>query len=533
MNHSKGQYLIILLGFSIYFCSVICNNVDVIVIGAGMAGLGAASTLKEAGYSVLVLEAQNRVGGRIKTNSSIFDGLPVELGAQWIHGHINNPITTLLTYVNNSNHYTTDYENSNYYDDGTIMSEDKLDDIWSSYKKVVNRIAEMQDDEDFDMPLSEAISQTYTKYGYSASEQRYVNFEFIDEIEGEYATSCENLSMYWYDDDYEFEGSDWWIPGGYNQIPEYLAKDLDILYNQFVTSITYGNENVMVTTSSSSVYKSSKVIVTVPLGILKKGSISFSPALPDRIQNGIDRLFMGTLNKHILQFDTVFWDKDVDFIYTLDSGSSRYELSEYLEVFNIEYYSSGTKLLCIFESGQAAVDSESTSDQDRLDNIMDRLRTVWPSAPYPSKYYLTRWTNDPYTYGSYSAYGLNSSPDDRNTFMEPIDSKVYFAGEHTSRCYPSTTHGAYYSGLDAAKLAMGQTISSRCRSHSHSSAKNPRKILIVVFGILLIVAVWLVIMYWCYLVVRKRMKHEQSLPPKIALSSRITLEKSENPMSKI
>jgi monoamine oxidase len=175
---------------------------------------------------------------------------------------------------------------------------------------------------------------------------------------------------------------------------------------------------------------------------------------------------MGVLDKNILQFDTVFWDKDVDFFYLLNNGSSRYELSEYLEVFNIQYYENTSNILCIFESGLAGVQIESYSDQTRLDNIMAQLRTVWPDAPYPTKYYLTNWMNDPYTYGGYSSYGVDSSPDDRSTFTKPIDSTVYFAGEHTSTCYFATTGGAYYSGVDAAYSVMGKTVKNRCHNYS-------------------------------------------------------------------
>jgi monoamine oxidase len=447
------------------YCS---EYVDVIVVGAGISGLTAAKTLMTNNLSTIVLEAQNRHGGRIKTDSSSFS-IPVEIGAQWIHGNVGNPITDiLLNDVSNPNYFETDYDNSVYYDVDTRLGNTALDNIWSDFERIYNGVAKMQDTTNDDMPLSEAIQQLYDKYDYTQAQQRYTNFGWVDEVESEYATSCENMSMWWYDNDYTFPGSDWWIEGGYNQITDYLAEGVDIRLNTKVNSVDISNAvdvnnkySIQITSADGSIFYSTYVIITVPLGILKKDIITFTPSLPTKVQHGIDHLYMGLLEKIFLFYDEVFWDKSVDFLYILSEGNSRYDLSRNLEFFNVDYYIPGSNLLCVFESGLSAYASETYTTSERLSNVLSRIRQVYPSSPDPTSYLITSWGQDQYTYGSYSSVGLGGSTSDRSAFTAGISApdanyaSLYFAGEHTAVRYPSTTSGAYISGEDAANRILG------------------------------------------------------------------------------
>jgi monoamine oxidase len=462
------------------------NKADVIVIGAGVSGLAAARTLVSEGLSVIVLEAQNRIGGRIKTSKDYFGGQTIELGAQWIHGYEDNPMTDfLLNDVNDSTYFVTNYENSDYFDVSTLLTEAQMNQIWSDYDRVAGGIVKLQDSE-FDAPLSDSISYLYERYGYTESQQRYTNFAVIDEIESEYAASCENLSTWWYDSDFSFGGEDWWMAGGYDQIPNYLATGLDIRLNQRVNSIdisganlpypNFDQRNITISTTAGTVYESSFVIVTIPLGILKKGNITFTPQLHESVQHAIDTLYMGLLEKNFVWFDDAFWATNRDFIYVMDDGESRYNISRYLEFFNIEYYQPGSNLMCVFDSGDSAFNSELLSDEERLNNLMARLRQVYPAAPDPQGYLFTNWAKDEFTYGSYSAYGLGSSPADRAAFRQSYGASdgsynsLFFAGEHSSLCYPSTTSGAYLSGVNAANILLGKPSDSLCGGDSSSDS---------------------------------------------------------------
>lgn len=172
-----------------------------------MAGLGAATTLQTQGYSVIILEAQNRHGGRVYTD---YDSLSVlvERGAQWIHGVEGNPLTEMVQDLN-APHFVTDYDNINFYDVDTEMSASAVDTFHAEYNKVMGEVADLQESLDTDISLAAAIENSYVKLGYTASQQRYTNFAIVDSIELEYATSSEKMSLMWWDSDEELDGEDW------------------------------------------------------------------------------------------------------------------------------------------------------------------------------------------------------------------------------------------------------------------------------------------------------------------------------------
>ena len=438
------------------------------VVGAGAAGLAAASTLLtttttrgEQRRRVLVLEARPRAGGRVHTDHHSFT-VPVERGAQWIHGVIDNPIAHIVTAMNVP-YYITDYDNTEIYDVDTVMEEHTTSALSADYERVIEEVAHMQESTEADSSLAAAITDIYTRLGYTATQQRLTNFAIVDEIELEYGTSSEKLSMWWWDTDEELDGEDWWMPEGYDSVIDRLTEGCDIRYNQSVVSIDYSDESMaVITTASQNIFNCTKVIVTVPLGILKNGNISFIPPLPSATQHSIDHLEMGLLEKHFVHFTDSFWSNLTDFFYILDQDDSRYNLSEYVEIFNLDHYIDDAHLLCLFSSGDAAFDREKLSENERLQHLMSRLRQVWPAAPDPDNYVFTSWGNDPYTYGAYSSVGLGGSTDDRKAFRNPVENMLYFAGEHTSVCFPSTVHGAYLSGVNAAEVLMGGIQDDLC-----------------------------------------------------------------------
>ena len=448
------------------------NAADVCVIGAGMAGLGAAITLQtKRDYSVIILEAQNRHGGRVYTDYESLSHV-VERGAQWIHGIEGNPLTEMVQNLN-APHFVTDYENSNFYDVDTLMSDSAVNSFQAEYAKLMGEVADLQESVHTDISLAEAIDSSYVKLGYTSTQQRYSNFAVVDSVELEYATSSEKMSLMWWDNDEELDGEDWWMPEGYGAVPDALVRDhtLDVRYNHSVISIDYSynqTSHVVVTTAEQQEFTCAQVVVAVPLGILKNNNISFTPALPAATQHGVDHLEMGLLEKHFVQFNETFWSTLQDFLYILDPDDSRYELSTFVEIFNIAHYVNEAHMLCLFSSGDAAYADEEQSESWRLQQLMTRLRQVWPDAPDPEAHVFSSWGKDPYTYGSYSSVGLGGSTEDRNVFRVPVRASdtaadtVFFAGEHSSLCFPSTVHGAYLSGVNAANVLMGYPQDDLC-----------------------------------------------------------------------
>ena len=257
---------------------------DVIVVGAGIAGLAAARRLKSHGASVLILEARNRIGGRVWTDQSIA-GVPLDLGASWIQGVNGNPIAALARNLNLRT-LPTDFDNIALYDSsGRRFSNPDVERIETNYQNLLqslDRLREaMQKQGQDDISLQAGIDRVLVKRVINDKERTELNYAVHAVIEEEYATNVSDLSLFNWDQDREFGGQRALIfPRGYGQIAEALARGMDIRLNQRVNRIEYSKQGVRIETDQNTL-AAERVIVTLPLGVLKRGAITFSPALPD------------------------------------------------------------------------------------------------------------------------------------------------------------------------------------------------------------------------------------------------------------
>ncbi len=417
---------------------------DVIIIGAGVAGLSAAYTLKQNGMKPLVLEARNRIGGRIWTDKQSFDK-PLDLGATWIHGVTNNPITKLAKQQNIQILHVEE-QDVVYNKLGKKMTEDHLDALEKKYDDLLEEVADIAEAES-DNPtfsLQKAFDQVFRNHGFTKQELLELNLMVHTNIEHEYAADLADLSPKLWNDDGEFGGVDAIFLKGYDQITSFLAKGLSIKTETIVREISLG-EQVTVTTNRG-VFTADHVIVTVPLGVLKKGSIKFSPALPARKQQAISQLGMGVLDKVYMQFPSVFWDKNADWMHYM--AADRGSLPEF---YNIYKYTKQPILLG-FNAGSFAKKAEKLADKEVVLQMMSTLKVMFGNKiPNPVRTKITRWSSDPYAYGSYSYNAVLTNADDRDALAEPVGEQLFFAGEATSADYFATVHGAYLTGIREAK----------------------------------------------------------------------------------
>ncbi|MBK7316068.1 FAD-dependent oxidoreductase [Candidatus Villigracilis affinis] len=419
------------------------REAEVLVLGAGISGLAAARTLADKGVSVILLEARNRIGGRMWTDTSL--GLPLDLGASWIHGVKGNPITALAKQFGVET-VVTDYDNGILYDfDGRELSEDDYKEVEDLFESIYGEVAQMQDDTDTDMPLQQAFDEVVSKMDLSTEELHRLDFYIQGQFALELGADPDNLSLWEWDQDEEFGGDDVVFPQGYNQIADGLAKGLDIRLGVKVTHISYGADGVDVETSSGT-FSGEKAVVTFPLGVLKQAAVKFDPPLPESKQSAIDRLDMGVLNKVYLKFSEVFWDEEFEGISYLGE-----ETGEWCDWLNFVPYINEPVLMA-FHGGAKGYAIEELSDDAIIAGAMKTLRVIYgESIPEPEGYLITRWGRDPLAFGSYSHVPPFASGEDYDALFEPVDDVLYFAGEATSREYPATVHGAYLSGIAAAE----------------------------------------------------------------------------------
>lgn len=418
----------------------------VVVIGAGLSGLAAARELQRNAAEVIVLEARNRIGGRIHT-STRWKAMPLDMGASWIHGQKGNPITALADAAGAAR-VETFYDRAQIYrGNGKPFSAHDYSRLKGISKSISTALRGAKN-ETQDRSILKALEPLMTKYRSNKEDMELVQYILRTEYEQEYAGSVESLSAHWFDDDKSFDGTDALFLKGFSVITDYLAAGLETMLSQTVKAITWSDTGVRVETENET-FIADHAVITLPLGVLKTDSVSFDPTLPDEKLQAISKLGMGVLNKCYLRFDHVFWARDVDWL-----GLACMERAEWHEWVSFQR-AAGMPVLLGFTAGNKAREIESWPDERILESAMHRLRTMFgEKIPDPIDYQISRWSSDPYARGAYSYNALGVDPEMRDALMKPISNRLFFAGEATSRYYFGTTHGAYLSGMRAAEAIL-------------------------------------------------------------------------------
>ncbi len=422
------------------------KNETVLVIGAGISGLAAAKNLSDQGYQVTVLEARDRIGGRVWT-SHVWDDIPVDLGASWIHGTSGNPLTDLADQVGAARSTTTNYNNSVVYDTaGELLGSNSSQEMNELFEQIT---AIVENDSEEDQTLADVIQASSLWQSLDSRQQQLVLHLINTTIEHEFSGSYKELSAYNLDDAEGYSGGDVIFPNGYGQLTDFLASGLDIRLNQIVQRISYSAQGVVVS-SNQGEFSADRVVITLPIGVLKAGQVIFEPELPQVKQQAISSMGSGLLNKLFLRFPYTFWENDKEIINWVSEEHGRWN-----EWLNVAFYVDKSVLLG-FNAADYARKTESWSDEEIVEDAMAVLRTIYGSdIPQPEGWQLTRWSQDPYALGSYSFNGVfddvPASIESRRALAQSIDQRLFFAGEATSEDFPSTVHGAYQSGLLAAE----------------------------------------------------------------------------------
>ncbi len=422
------------------------QSFDVIVIGAGIAGLTAARDLCAAGVRVALVEARARVGGRIYTDHTL--GYPVELGAEFIHGRPKETFDLVekfgLSVVAVEGAFCE-------HRDGKWL---QAGEFWEQIEALFSKIPTDGPDRSFLEFLDHADADAKVK-------QRALGF-----VEGFHAADPGRVSIHSIaksnaaeeaiDGDSQFR-----FARGYDGLVHCVAESVDrtrreLLLNTAVTEICWKSGEVRVKTASSTEFVAPRAVITLPLGVLKSGAVRFTPELPKEKQRALNGLEMGPVVRASLAFRDKFWElrpglKDLSFLFTDNQRFPTWWTSNLLPYPLITGWAAGHFAQNLSGCGKDCVVSralETLADVFAMD--AKTLRQELVSG------YAHDWQSDPFSCGAYS-YVLAGADSAEDGLAAPLSDVLFFAGEATdNRGHNGTVHGAIFSGERAAREILAR-----------------------------------------------------------------------------
>ncbi len=428
----------------------------VVVAGAGMAGLVAARLLHDSGFAVTVLEARERLGGRVWTDDSL--GAPLDLGGSWVHGIEGNPLTLWCEKL------------------GVALIESQGDRLLiderataptreGQRRKVRLGRAAFNAAMEWASWKSKAMTQVRGPRSISVKEavdpllratwlpeiDRLVIATFIEGSEGVQGAPYEAIAA-----------EEWWPVEGLDRnaqpkgcflpLIEDAARGLDIRLNAPVERIAWSGTGVTALLRTGGKIEADRAVVTVPLGLLRAGLPTFDPLPPEDQLRAIGRMGYGAgvLGKIYLRFPRRFWPDQPKWFGRLpDAPDRRGTFNTWVS----HHHETGLPILLSFANGATAARLDrSATEVEAVAAAMDSLRKMFgQDIPEPEAVAYPRWLSDPWSRGGYSYPGVGSAAEDRQTHARPLGDRVFFAGEATEPVEYGTVHAALWSAEQTAE----------------------------------------------------------------------------------
>ncbi len=413
----------------------------IIVIGAGAAGLMAAYELSKNNKKVIVLEASTRLGGRICTLMNDSFSVPVELGAEFIHGNL--PLTLGLLEQAGIKYHAT--KGKMYHiEKGKFKKGEDGADHWDELMKCMKELKN-------DLPLSEFLQQYFSDEKYESLRESAKHFaEGFDLADVSKVSTC-SLYKEWSNEEHK----QFRIDGGYQQLINYLESECKkngcIIYNDCcVKKISWQKNEVNIITMCSRYFQSEKVIITVPLCVLQSDKldlnyIEFLPAI-DEYLHAAKNIGFGNVIKILLEFDEAFWQsekKNIGFVFTGEQIPTWWtQLPE------------ENNILTGWFGGMQTEKFNKASNEELLQYALQSLSSAFDKPADDLKiklkaWKIINWKNEPNIGGGYSYDTVNTAKA-RKILNRPIQQTIFFAGE---ALYEGETKGTVEAALETGKAA--------------------------------------------------------------------------------
>jgi monoamine oxidase len=428
-------------------------KVDVIIIGGGASGLAAGKEIVKAGKKVYVLEARNRLGGRMHTLTVPGFSTPLEGGAEFVHG--NMPATKSLSKEGGIGFYSTA---GKYYriKNGKFQ---KLENIWITFLTLLSKAYSLKRD----MPFSKFSDQYLNEEKFKDVRETARAF-----VEGYDAADVNRASTFALRAEWKnFRQSDQYrLKGGHIKLIDFLSKEIlkhngEIFLSTVVKEIRWKPDNVEVISDKGEIYSARKVLITVPLGVLQskpddEAHILFSPGLPGKLE-AAKSIGYGTATKVFLEFKEAFWESSENQIRKMPELGLLISDTPFTACWT--QLPNKTPLLTGWLAGPQAEKNKNTSDENIINIALDALGYIFNA----DKSFLLKnlhagkavnWQTDPFSLGAYS-YATVESKDAKKILAQPVEDTLFFAGEALSEgTAMGTAEEALANGIKTAKQLL-------------------------------------------------------------------------------
>ncbi len=404
------------------------NDFDVVIVGAGAAGIAAGRRLSAARVKTLIVEARDRLGGRAWTVPTAL-GKPVDLGCEWLHSADINPWTNIAEDLG----FALDKTLPDWASRVAIHHGQDANDDWLATRTAFEDAYDRAALEPDDRPASALLPKNGRWNALLGAISTWANGAELELVSVKDHARYNNTQL------------NWRALAGYGALISAYGAGLPVRFDTRVTEIDHRARDLRVVTTDGEI-AARAVIVTVSTNIIAEEAVRFRPALPEKLAAAAG-LPLGIANKLFLALDGP-GEPTASYRHLIGS-------TERVATGNYQIRPHGWPMISCYFGGRFATELERAGQAAMADFAIGELAAIYGNAirtrlrPLAS----SAWVGDPFARGSYSS-ALPGHADDRAIYTETVDDRIFFAGEACSRDQFGTAHAAFTSGVEAAEGAL-------------------------------------------------------------------------------